>query len=396
MRHLLCLLLLCSLGCSGNAAPSGPRTIQTPKPQATAEPVVTPTPQPELAQLELALRKDFVPKVRPGFKVTRWAEVRRARSLAVSPDGKYVFAGTQGRRVFKITVGKEPKVEEFQDDLNAANGVTFSGSDLLVAERDKVLKFSSAKGFPLKDKGQVLVSGMPNDGHHGWRYIKAGPDGRVAIGIGAPCNVCVKEDPRFGSICSFAKDGSDFRVIAHGVRNTVGFDWHPDSGVFYFTDNGRDWLGDDIPPCELNSMTKEEEGSHYGFPYRWGDNQLDPEFGKKAPEGLSFTAPIVEFQAHVAPLGCHFPRHKAARKALPNQLVVAQHGSWNRSSPVGYQVVTVDFGKNKKVEPWLWGFLDPVSKRGVHGRPVDVAELADGSLLVSDDLGGVIWRIEPK
>lgn len=372
-NSLLGMCLLGLMACQTQASP--PQDSPTPKPS-----------------MQVAARSEFVPQVRSGLTVTKWLDVPGARSLAVSPDGKYVFVGTQGNTVFKVTTGAKPKLEVFREDLRASNGVTFMGKDLLIAERTTVHKFSAKDGFPLKDKGSVLLSGLPNAGHHGWRYIKAGPKGRVAIAIGAPCNVCVKKDERFGSIASFANDGSDFRVVAHGVRNSVGFDWHPKTGKFYFTDNGRDMLGDDIPPCELNTMTSKEEGSHYGFPYVWGDNQPDPEFGDRAPKGLKFKKPLVGFQAHVAPLGCHFPRHKRWSSKLKNQLVVAHHGSWNRSSKVGYEVVTVDLDQGNKVEPLLSGFLTPSGD--VHGRPVDIAELPDGTLLVSDDHGNAIWQIK--
>lgn len=370
MRFLL-IFLLGLLACSGQAQSSPEEEAEKPQ--------------------EVAQRRSWAPQARRGFKVSKWAEVPEARSLAASPDGKYVFVGTRRSKVYKITVADKPKVELFKDGLHSSNGVCFLGPDLLVGERTQVTRYSAADGFR---SSKVLVDGLPDRGHHGYRYIKAGPDGRVAIGIGAPCNVCVMDDPRFGSVCSFnGKDGSDFRVIAHGVRNTVGFDWHPDSGLFYFTDNGRDMLGDDIPPCELNTMSKREEGSHYGFPYFWGDNQPDPEYGEKAPKGKTFKKPLVGFQAHVAPLGCHFPRNAKWKSLLGGKLVVAHHGSWNRSVPVGYELVTVDLKNGNKVEPLVWGFLQKVGGNHVYGRPVDITELPDGALLFSDDHEGVIWKL---
>jgi glucose/arabinose dehydrogenase len=338
-------------------------------------------------------QEEWLPEVREGFKVEKWADVPNARSLAVSSDGKTIFVGSRNGWVHKITIGESgPKVEKFQENLNGSNGVCFVGDDLYIGELERVRKFTPPEGFLSNAQGEVVLDGLPAERHHGWRYLKQGPDGRIRLAIGAPCNVCEREDPRFASICSFTPEGTDFQVEAKGVRNSVGFDWHPDTEDFYFTDNGRDMLGDDIPPCELNVLPKGAGPKHYGFPYFWGDNEPDPEFGSKAPAGLTFTEPLHKFQAHVAPLGCHFPRQEMLKALLPNQILVAQHGSWNRSSPVGYQVVTVDYSSpDQEAEPFLWGFLAPDGER--YGRPVDIAELPDGKILVSDDDKGVVWCV---
>lgn len=363
---------------------------------ARTQPEAEKTPEP-ISQTPQA-EPSFVPEVREGFTVEKWADVPDARSLAVSPDGKTVFVGSRSGFVHKVTVTDEgPKVELFQENLIGSNGVCFVGEDLYLAERLRVRKFAADNGFAAGAQGETVLNGLPPEKHHGWRYIRQGPDGRIRMSIGAPCNVCLRpDDPRFATICSFQPDGSDFRIDAKGVRNSVGFDWHPETGDLYFTDNGRDHLGDNLPPCELNRLTAGMEGSHYGFPYYYGDNQPDPEFGDKAPPG-KYIEPYSKFQAHVAPLGCYFPEVESLAQALPNQVVVAQHGSWNRTVPIGYRVVTVDLEHPEKDPlPLLWGFLpeDDTSRR--FGRPVDIAELPDGTLLVSDDFRGVVWAVRRK
>lgn len=342
----------------------------------------------------------FTPEVPAGYKVELWADVPNARSLALSPDGRTLFVGTREDEVHKVTVsedGKASKVELFQEGLKGSNGVCFLGDDLYLAERLRIVRFPAGEGFPLLSQGEVVLEGLPDETHHGWRYLKASPEGRLLVAIGAPCNVCLRDDDeRFASICSLEPDGSDFRVEAHGVRNSVGFDWHPTSGDLYFTDNGRDMLGDDIPPCELNLLPKGKTSQHYGFPFFWGDNQRDSQV-KEQPPNRQFTAPVVKFGAHTAPLGCYFPRHERWKGLLAGKALIAQHGSWNRSTPVGYQVVSVDpLSSDKKVEPLLWGFLgNDNGSYPVHGRPVDITELRDGTLLVSDDGQGKIWAVRP-
>lgn len=346
-------------------------------------------------------RTEFLPSARPEFQVSLWADVPNARSLALSPDGRLLFVGTRKGDVHKVTIsetGECEKVEIFQTDLVGSNGVCFLGDDLYVGELRRIVRFPAKGGFPLLGKGEVVLEGLPNETHHGWRYMKASPEGRLMLAIGAPCNVCLRaDDERFASICSLKPDGTDFRVEARGVRNSVGFDWHPGSGDFYFTDNGRDMLGDDIPPCELNVLPKGKTDRHYGFPFFWGDNQRDEQVKEQPPE-REFSKPVVKFGAHTAPLGCYFPRHERWKGLLDGKALVAQHGSWNRSTPAGYQVVAVDpLAADPKVEPFLWGFLgSALSNYRVSGRPVDVTELADGTLLISDDNKGKLWAVRPK
>lgn len=356
---------------------------------------------PAAVESKAATQANFVPTVPKGFAVSQWAEVPNARSLALSPDGRTLIVGTRAGEVYKVSVDenqKASKVEVFQKGLNGSNGVAFLKGDLYLATLLQVLKFPASSGLTLLAKGEVIVDKLPDETHHGWRYLKAGPDGRLRISIGAPCNTCLRtDDERFASLCSFNPDGSDFKVEAHGIRNTVGFDWQPGTGDLYFSDNGRDMLGDDIPPCELNLLPKGQTGWHFGFPYYWGDNQRDDDITAQPPKG-EYHKPAVKFQAHTAPLGCYFPRHPRWKGLLDGKLLVAQHGSWNRSTPVGYQVVSVDLSTpGELVEPFLDGFLrHEGNSYSVMGRPVDITELSDGTLLVSDDDKGKIWAVVPR
>ena len=328
-----------------------------------------------------AAPKEASLKLPPGFKAAVYAEVPGARSLALAPDGT-VYVGTRNDKVYRV--GKDRKATILAKGLNGPNGVAFHQGKLYVGEVHRVIRFDNPAG---SGAFAVVPGKLPKETHHGYRYLRVGPDNKLYIGIGAPCNVCEVEDP-YGSICRL--DNGKLEVIARDVRNTVGFDWHPTTGELWFTDNGRDWLGDDRPPCELNRLSK--EGLHFGFPYRWGKNQVDPDLGKKTPKGLKFEPPALGFAAHVAPLGMRFYQGSMFPARYRGQVFVAQHGSWNRSTPIGYRVMLVRLQGNKVVgsEPFFHGFL---RGRSVSGRPVDVQELGDGSLLVSDDGAGRIYRI---
>jgi glucose/arabinose dehydrogenase len=230
---------------------------------------------------------------------------------------------------------------------------------------------------------------MPTEFLHGWRYARFGPDRKLYVAIGAPCNVCPVEDPA-GTIIRYDPAAKKLEVFARGVRNSVGFDWHPKTKVMFFTDNGADGMGDDVPPDELNMAT--EAGQHFGFPWLGGKSvELAGFEDHQPPEGV--VAPVIEFQAHTANLGIQFYDGGMFPAEYKHDAFVAQHGSWNRTSPVGYRIMRIRFneageavGKEVFADGWLQG-EDAV------GRPVDIAELPDGSLLVSDDFANVIYRI---
>jgi len=326
----------------------------------------------------------------PGFVIEVFADVPNARSLALGDDGT-VFVGTRRGDAVYAVVTRGPRasrVIELLDDLDGPNGVAFFGGDLYVAENTRVTRFADIES-KLDDvpDAELLDIDLPNERHHGWRYIGFGPDEKLYIAIGAPCNVCNRSG--FGEIVRMNPDGSDRETYATGVRNSVGFTWHPDTDELWFTDNGRDRLGDDVPPCELNRAAV--AGLHFGFPYCHGGEILDPKFGEDM-NCADFTPPAQKLGPHVAPLGVKFYTGTVFPPEYQGQIFIAEHGSWNRSEKIGYRISMVRLEQDMPVsyevfaEGWLQG-------QSVSGRPVDLLELPDGSMLVSDDAAGKIYRI---
>jgi glucose/arabinose dehydrogenase len=339
-------------------------------------------------------------KLPPGFKISLFAsDMLSPRQLAVSQSGT-VFVGT---RIDKEGIvyalpdrnkdGRADEVIVVAGSLRQPNGVALKDGALYVAEINKISRFDNIEKDLRHPPRPVVVAEMPSDAHHGWKYIRFSPDGRLFWPQGAPCNVCEPSKPVYGTL-NFLDAAGKSQNYARGIRNTVGFDWEPGSGALWFTDNGRDNLGDDRPPDELNCAPK--AGMHFGFPYRWGDNQKDPEFGDKAPADLvnKFTPPAMCLGAHVASLGMRFYTGKSFPKAYQGNVFIAEHGSWNRTKKSGYRItmVTVKGGKAVKYEPFATGWLDDGSQ-DVGGRPVDLIVMTDGSLLVSDDYAGNIYRL---
>jgi glucose/arabinose dehydrogenase len=337
-------------------------------------------------------------KLPTGFEISLYANnVPNARSMTLSPDGT-LFVGT--RKVGNVYAILDRDKDNTADQvitiasgLNMPNGVAFRDGALYVAEVNRVLRFDNIES-KLDDPGTptVVNDSFPSDKSHGWKFIRFGPDGMLYVPVGAPCNICEQEDERYASIMRMQPDGTGLEVFAHGVRNTVGFDWHPETKELWFTDNGRDWMGDDRPPDELNHAPK--KGMHFGFPYCHGENIDDPEFGNER-NCDQFTPPALELGPHVAALGMRFYTGQMFPKKYQNQIFIAEHGSWNRSTPIGYRVMLVRLENNKAIsyqvfaEGWLQGGT-------AWGRPVDVLVMPDGALLVSDDKAGVIYRISYK
>lgn len=336
-----------------------------------------------------------------GFAIALYADsVPNARSLARGERGT-VFVGTrEAGSVYALVDrdrggdGRADTLYTVARDLNSPNGVAFRDGALYVAEIHRVLRFDRIEERLDRPPAPVVINDrLPRAGHHGWRYIGFGPDGWLYVGSGAPCNICDNPDPRFATILRMRPDGSGMEVYARGVRNTVGFDWHPETRELWFTDNGRDWLGPDQPPDELNRAPVPRGGRHFGFPYCHGKDIADPDFGA-GRRCADFIPPEAELDAHVAALGMRFYTGAMFPAEYRNQVFIAEHGSWNRVIPVGSRLTLVRFrnGRPAGYEVFATGWLSAV-KREAWGRPVDVLVMPDGALLVSDDRAGVVYRI---
>ncbi len=344
-----------------------------------------------LALLASASVRAFTPVAPDGYKVSHYADVANARSMALSPTGKLYVGSMDAGVVYVVEDGKARKLLE---DLTHPNGVAWQDGDLYVAEISRVSVVRGADKLPAGKKPTLepLKTDFPSDFHHGWKYIAFGPDGKLYIPVGAPCNVCQVDAP-YAALHRLTPDGKKMETVATGIRNTVGFTWHPETKELWFTEMGRDNLGDNQPPDEVNVL---KPGAHYGFPFRHGSALLDPHLAAQAPAKFNPEPPVGEIPAHSAPIGIVFTHGTPFAKDYPGCFLVAEHGSWNRSTKIGYQVSVGCPGKDKKVAkftPFLTGFLE---KGVVRGRPVDLKFTPEGALLVSDDHAGKIWKIEKR
>jgi glucose/arabinose dehydrogenase len=326
-------------------------------------------------------------KLPPGFSIEVWADnVPSARSLALGAQGT-VFVGSRSDSGAVYAI-HDRSISVVAKGLRMPNGVAFKDGSLYVAELTRIVRFDQIESHLQDPPKPVVVYGeLPKFEWHGWRYIAFGPDGLLYVGIGAPCNVCTVKDP-LGTVSRLKPDGSGFEVFARGVRNSVGFDWQPSSKVLYFTDNGRDELGDDVPPDELNRAPKQDMS--FGFPYCHGGEIPDPIYGKDK-KCSELTPPLVKLHAHVAAIGMRFYTGSMFPAEYKDQIFIAEHGSWNRSVPIGYRIELVRLrGESAKSEVFAEGWLQG---REAWGRPADVLVMPDGALLVSDDKAGAVYRI---
>ncbi|MCX2560901.1 PQQ-dependent sugar dehydrogenase [Acetobacter farinalis] len=334
-------------------------------------------------------------RVLAGFHIAVFSDqVPGAREIALGAQGT-VFVGTMGQGVVYAVstdkAGRATKVRTLARGLDMPVGVAFHQGALYVSEPRRIVVLRDIEHhLDAPPAPQTVADSLPyRGGDHSWKFIAFGPDGRLYVPIGAPCNICdVGHD--FGRLLSMRSDGTDRQDVAFGIRNTVGFTWQPGTGALWFTDNGRDNLGDTLPSDELNRVS--HPGESFGYPYCHQGTLPDPEFGMQR-SCREFTPPALLLGAHVAALGLRFYGGSQFPKALQGALMIAEHGSWNSSALVGYQVVAVRFGADGKPqtpEVLVSGFRQG---QRVWGRPVDVQPMADGSVLISDDLSGALYRL---
>jgi len=334
-------------------------------------------------------------KLPGGFAIEVVARVPNARAMTWGAAGTLFVGSSSEGKVYAVTLppagSKDAaRVQVIATGLRAPGGVAFRGSALYVSAVSRILRFDDIEAH-LADppKPVVITDRLPSDGHHGLKFIAFGPDGKLYVNVGVPCNICEADPDRYGIIARMNPDGSALDIYVRGLRNSVGFDWDPRTKEFWFTDNGRDNLGDDVPPDTLNRATR--AGLRFGYPYCHGGTIPDPEFGRKHACS-EFVTPAQNLGPHVASLGMRFYAGNQFPAAYKNRIFIAEHGSWNRSKKIGYRVtmVTLDGDKAIRYEPFAEGWLQGDS---VWGRPADVLVAPDGSLLVSDDHAGAIYRI---
>jgi len=328
-------------------------------------------------------------KLPPGFEIELFARVPNARQMALGNNTLFVGSMRAGK-VYAIPLRGARKPVVIADGLNMPVGVAFRDGDLYVSAVSRILRLAGIEArLDKPPRPEVVSSAYPGDPHHGWKFIAFGPDGRLYVPVGAPCNICEPDPDRYANITALDVASGKIEVVARGVRNTVGFDWQPQSGELWFTDNGRDWLGDDAPPDELNRVSR--PGQHFGYPHCHGGTIADPEFGR-ARRCAEFVAPARNLGAHVASLGMRFYTGTRFPERYRNAVFIAEHGSWNRSNKTGYRVSVVRLQDGRAVshESFVSGWLQGES---AWGRPADVLAMPDGSLLVSDDHAGAIYRV---
>jgi glucose/arabinose dehydrogenase len=347
-----------------------------------------------VAAADLPLERIALP---PGFSIQLWARVDNARQMALGQHdgtGGTLFVGSmRAGKVHAVRFG--PDYTPLATSLVASGlqrpvGVAYRNGSLYVSAVNRILRYDNIERLLEKPPAPVVVTDkLPSETHHGWKFIGFGPDGKLYVPVGAPCNICEPDPQRYANILRMNPDGSTVEVFARGVRNSVGFDWHPQTRELWFTDNGRDQLGDDLPPDELNHAAR--PGQHFGYPYCHGGDLPDPDFGPRN-RCNEFTPPARQLAPHAAALGMRFYTGNQFPAQYRNQIFIAEHGSWNRSKKIGYRIslVRLQDGKAVAYESFASGWLQGET---AWGRPADVLVLPDGSLLVADDLAGAIYRI---
>ncbi|MDI9356723.1 MAG: sorbosone dehydrogenase family protein [Chitinophagaceae bacterium] len=334
-----------------------------------------------------------------GFTISVYAQnVVNARSMVMGTNGMLFVGSRDEGKVYGLKDTDGDFIVDTQytiaTGLKMPNGVAFKDGSLYVAEVSKLWRYDAIESRLLKSQPldpKLIYDDYPTDRHHGWKYIAFGPDGKLYIPVGAPCNICESKNEIYATITRMNADATGREIVARGVRNTVGFTWHPKTKELWFTDNGGDNLGDDIPSCELNKVSSLKE--HFGYPYCHEGEIADPEYGGKFPCS-DFTTPMQKLGAHVAPLGLKFYTGKMFPQEYYESIFIAEHGSWNRSKKSGYRITNVKLQNGKAIsyKPFIYGWLDE-STQEAWGRPVDVLVLPDGSMLISDDKANCIYRV---
>jgi glucose/arabinose dehydrogenase len=349
-------------------------------------------------------------KLPAGFAIDLYVTgVRNARQMALGNEGTLFVGSRTAGNVYAVVDRdgdkKGDQVHTIATDLAMPSGVVFRDGALYVAEMSRVIRFDGIESKLESPPAPVVVNDkLPAEKSHGWKYLGFGPDGLLYVPVGAPCNVCDRtaEDERFATITRMKPDGTGQEIFARGIRNTVGFDWHPKTRELWLAENGRDEMGDDVPPDEL--LRAHKPGLHFGFPMCHGGDTPDPKFGANRPCS-EFEPPALKLGAHVAAIGMKFYTGQMFPEEYHNQILIAEHGSWNRSKPQGYRIMLVKVKGNKAVsytpfaEGWLRGIRSSKGTRTVAdawGRPSDVLVMPDGSLLIADDEAGVIYRVTYK
>lgn len=329
----------------------------------------------------------------PGFRIELVARIENARQMALSAHNTLFVGSLRAGKVHALELDEHyraRRVHLIASDLRMPAGVAWRDGSLYVSAVERILRYDDIERRLAAPPAPVTIrADLPREAHHGWRFIAFGPDGWLYVPVGAPCNICAPDPDRYAAILRMRPDGSELQTFARGVRNSVGFDWNPQDGSLWFTDNGRDWLGDDAPPDELDHAPR--AGLHFGYPYCHGGTLTDPDFGRQRA-CAEFVAPAQNLGAHVAALGMRFYTGTQFPAAYRGQIFIAEHGSWNRSRKSGYRISLVRLAGGHAVayESFASGWLQGET---AWGRPADVLVLPDGSLLVADDHAGAIYRI---
>jgi glucose/arabinose dehydrogenase len=387
-------LLLAFGGAQAQDKPKPPPAWHQGKPAAQADSKLAPLAgkMTETPASEIPVDKIKVPK---GFKVELWASgLPGARAMAQGDKGKiYIGTRTIGR-VYEVTDHGDKRTSRVVvDKLTQPAGVAYANGSLYVIAIDKALRFDGIEDKPdVQPVDMTDKFALPPEQHHNWKYIAFGPDKKLYVPFGAPCNIC-EPAKEYAQIRRYNADGSGMEVLATGVRNTQGFDWHPKTGELWFTDHGRDWMGDAGPEDELNRLSK--NGEFFGYPYCHAKGVVDIDFKKKdACKGV--TLPVATMGPHAAVMGVKFYTGTMFPKEYQNTMFIARKGSWNRTVKFGFDVVNVKpsaDGKSAKVTPFMTGFLEDPKEAKFWGRPAYIHQMKDGSLLVSDEQLGAIYRI---